>query len=168
MGKPGWQCTWVQVPQSTNIRRLWILIHRRGSWKTGNLIEINALFEQLRDLDPLPRAYHVFEWPSNGKKVHVNKQRCYTPPFCFVKHILVFTKDHNIHTFNHSFPIHSMQEHILNCKLRLPYIPINYTHTINYRHTINYIHTMLTIKYNTFKSFHENVGKVNSIISAAR
>ena len=36
-------------------------------------------FEQLRDLDPLPRAYHVFKWPSNGKKVHVNKQRCYTP-----------------------------------------------------------------------------------------
>ena len=34
-------------------------------------------FEHLRDLDPLPRAYHVFEWPSNGKKVHVNKQRCY-------------------------------------------------------------------------------------------
>ena len=52
-----------------------------------------------------------------------------------------------------------MQEHIPNCKLRLPYIPINYTHTINYRHTINYIHTMLTIKYNTFKSFHEDVGK---------
>ena len=57
----------VQMPQNTNVRRLWILIHRRGSWKTGNLIEINALFEHLRDLDPLPRAYHVFEWLSNVK-----------------------------------------------------------------------------------------------------
>ena len=118
-------------------------------------------FEHLRDLDPLPRAYHIFEWLSNGKKVHVNKQRCYTPPFCFVKHILVFTKDHNIHTFNHSFPIHSTQEHIPNCKLRLPYIPINYTHNELQAH--NKLHThyadnkMQCVAYH--KSFHENVGK---------
>ena len=31
-------------------------------------------FEHLRDLDPLPRAYHVFEWLSNGKIARVNSQ----------------------------------------------------------------------------------------------
>ena len=31
-------------------------------------------FEQSRAMDPLPRAYHVFEWLSYGKIAHVNSQ----------------------------------------------------------------------------------------------
>ena len=64
-------------------------------------------------MDPLPRAYHVFEWLSIGKIAHVNSQQWltvvdhgYTPPFCFVKHILVFTKDQN-HSHIQSFIPHS-------------------------------------------------------------
>ena len=49
-------------------------------------------FEHSSNLDPLPRAYHIFEWPSNGKNVHVNSQPLLHTPLLFCETYSCFHK----------------------------------------------------------------------------
>ena len=84
---------------------------------------------------------------------------CYTPPFCFVKHVLVFTKDHNIHTFNHSFPIHSTSKTYPTLQIKITLHP-NKLHTHNKLQAHNKLHTHYADnEIQHIQVIHENVGK---------